>query len=192
MIVDVAVRTVDGLPIPAGGTVLSIDPVHSSVELDVRHLTIARVRGRFGSFAGTIHVEDEPERSWAEVSIDAASIDTGDPTRDGHLRSADFLDTERHPKIEFRSTGLRRWEKSLFDVIGDLSMHGVTREVVVACDYRGMTADPWGNQRVILTARTEIDRGGWGLDWNQPVETGGVLVGPQVSIEAEIQALPLR
>jgi polyisoprenoid-binding protein YceI len=153
---------------------------------------IAKVTGRFRTFSGTIHVEPDPEQSWAEVTVDAASIDTGDPQRDGHLRSADFLDAERFPTIEFRSTGLRREHGKAFDVTGDLTMHGVTRSVTVACEYQGLATDPWGNQRLALTAHTEIDRGEWGLTWNQALETGGVLVGSQVTIQAEIQAIPER
>jgi polyisoprenoid-binding protein YceI len=191
MILDEATRIVDGMPVPAPGT-LAIDPVHSSIGFHVRHLMIAKVTGRFRTFSGTIHVEPDPEQSWAEVTVDAASIDTGDPQRDGHLRSADFLDAERFPTIEFRSTGLRREHGKAIDVTGDLTMHGVTRSVTVACEYQGLATDPWGNQRLALTAHTEIDRGEWGLTWNQALETGGVLVGSQVTIQAEIQAIPER
>ena len=191
MIVDEAARIIDGMPVPAPG-ILTIDPVHSSIGFHVRHLMIAKVTGRFRTFSGTIHVEPDPEQSWAEVSIDAASIDTADPQRDQHLRSADFLDAERFPMIEFRSTGLRRKQGKAFDVAGDLMMHGVTRSVAVACEYQGLATDPWGNQRLVVTAGTEIDRGDWGLTWNQALETGGVLVGSQVTIQAEIQAIPER
>jgi polyisoprenoid-binding protein YceI len=191
MIVDEAARVIDGMPVPAAG-ILTIDPAHSSIGFHVRHLMIAKVTGRFTTFSGTIHVEADPEQSWAEVSIDAASIDTADPQRDQHLRSADFLDAEQFPTIEFRSTGLRRKQGKAFDVAGDLTMHGVTRSVAVACEYQGIAADPWGNQRAVISARTEINRGDWGLTWNQALESGGVLVGSQITIQAEIQAIPQR
>lgn len=192
MLVDTAVRTVEGVPVPAAGTTLVFDPAHSSIEVVVRHLMIAKVRGTFGSFSGTIHVEEDPETSTADVTIEAASINTGDATRDEHLRSADFLDVERFPKLEFHSTGMRRKDRCRFDVSGDLTLHGVTREVLVACEYQGLTTDPWGNQRVVLSAEAEIDRTEFGLNWNQALETGGVLVGQQVKVTAEIQAVPHR
>ena len=191
MIVDEAARIIDGMPVPAPG-ILTIDPVHSSIGFHVRHLMIAKVTGRFRTFSGTIHVEPDPEQSWAEVSIDAASIDTADPQRDQHLRSADFLDAEQFSTIEFRSTGLRRKGGKAFDVTGDLTMHGITKSVAVACEYQGIAADPWGNQRAVIVAHTEINRGDWGLTWNQALETGGVLLGTQITIQAEIQAVPQR
>jgi polyisoprenoid-binding protein YceI len=191
VIVDEAARIIDGMPVPAPG-ILTIDPVHSSIGFHVRHLMIAKVTGRFRTFSGTIHVEADPEQSWAEVSIDAASIDTADPQRDQHLRSADFLDAEQFSTIEFRSTGLRRKGGKAFDVTGDLTMHGITKSVAVACEYQGIAADPWGNQRAVIVAHTEINRGDWGLTWNQALETGGVLLGTQITIQAEIQAVPQR
>jgi polyisoprenoid-binding protein YceI len=191
VIVDEAARIIDGMPVPAPG-ILTIDPVHSSIGFHVRHLMIAKVTGRFRTFSGTIHVEADPEQSWAEVTIDAASIDTADPQRDQHLRSADFLDAEQFSTIEFRSTGLRRKGGKAFDVTGDLTMHGITKSVAVACEYQGIAADPWGNQRAVIVAHTEINRGDWGLTWNQALETGGVLLGTQITIQAEIQAVPQR
>ena len=123
MIVDEAARIIDGMPVPAAG-ILTIDPAHSSIGFHVRHLMIAKVTGRFRTFSGTIHVEPDPEQSGAEV-----------------------LDAERFPTIEFRSTGLRRKHGKAFDVAGDLTMHGLTKSVAVACEYQGIAADPWGNRR---------------------------------------------
>lgn len=181
-------RTVDGLPIPAPG-VLVVDPAHSSIDAVVRHLVIARVRGRFTSFGGLVHVAEEPEHSWAEVSIDAASIDTGEPDRDEHLRSADFLDVKRYPTIEFKTTFLSRTGRGRFQAGGDLTMRGSTHPVVVECEYRGLATDPQGNERLVLTAESEIDRTRWGLNWNQALETGGVLVSAEVQVQAQIQAV---
>jgi polyisoprenoid-binding protein YceI len=185
---EVERRSVDGVPIPAPGT-LVIDPAHSSIEAVVRHLMIAKVKGRFRSFAGRIHVAEDWRQSWAEVSIDAASIDTGDEQRDEHLRSADFLDVKRYPTIEFKTTFLSKTGTTTFEVGGDLTMRGQTHPVTVSCEYKGVTTDPWGHERVVIAARAEIDRDRWGLNWNQALETGGVLVSREVQVEAEIQAV---
>jgi polyisoprenoid-binding protein YceI len=181
-------RTVDGLPIPAPG-VLVVDAAHSSVEAVVRHLVIAKVKGRFTSFSGLIHVAEDPMQSWAEVTIDAASIDTGEPQRDEHLRSADFLDVKRYPTIEFKTTFLTKTGRARFQAGGDLTMRGQTHPVSVECEYKGLATDPWGNERLILTAESELDRTRWGLTWNGALETGGVLVSAQVQVQAEIQAV---
>ncbi|HEY2665553.1 MAG TPA: YceI family protein [Actinomycetota bacterium] len=181
-------RTVDGLPIPAPG-VLAVDPAHSSIEAVVRHLVIAKVRGRFTSFGGLVHVAEDPMQSWAEVTIDAASIDTGEPDRDEHLRSADFLDVKRYPTIEFRTTFLSKTGRGRFQSGGDLTMRGSTHPVVVECEYRGLATDLQGNERLVLTAESEIDRTRWGLTWNQALETGGVVVSAEVQVQAEIQAV---
>jgi polyisoprenoid-binding protein YceI len=181
-------RTVDGLPIPAPG-VLAVDPAHSSIEAVVRHLVIAKVRGRFTSFGGLVHVAEDPMQSWAEVTIDAASIDTGEPDRDEHLRSADFLDVKRYPTIEFRTTFLSKTGRGRFQAGGDLTMRGSTHPVVVECEYRGLATDLQGNERLVLTAESEIDRTRWGLTWNQALEAGGVVVSAEVQVQAEIQAV---
>ena len=181
-------RTVDGLPIPAPG-VLDIDPAHSSIEAIVRHLVIARVKGRFLSYSGLVHVVEDPLQSWAEVTIDAASIDTGEPQRDEHLRSADFLDVKRYPTIDFKTTFLSKTGRGKFQAGGDLTMRGQTHPVSVDCEYKGIVTDPWGNERLILTAESEFDRTRWGLNWNQALEAGGVVVSAEVHVQAEIQAV---
>lgn len=181
-------RTVDGAEIPAAGT-WEIDRAHSTVAFSVRHLMVAKVRGRFGEFAGTIHVAEDPAESWVDVSIDAASIDTRDEKRDAHLRSQDFFDVESFPTVTFRSTELRKTGTSSFDLAGDLSIRGITRPVVLATEFDGLAADPWGNTRAVFTAETEIDREAFGLTWNQALETGGVLVGKQIKIQIELEAV---
>jgi polyisoprenoid-binding protein YceI len=151
------------------------------------------VRGRFKSFSGTVHVDERsPDKSRVEVSIDAASIDTGVADRDAHLRSADFLDVEQHPHLTFRSTrveGTHRTEGERFTVTGDLEIRGKAIPVTLDATFEGVGKDPWGKQRAGFTARTEIDRREWGLRWNQALETGGVLVGHSVKIEVEAQAV---
>ena len=165
-----------------------IDPSHSQVGFSVRYLGLSRVRGRFEDFSGTITTGDEPTDTSIDATIAAASINTGEPKRDEHLRAADFLDAERYPTIEFRSTGLRG-DGGHWAVEGDLTLHGVTRRVVLDAEVEGAGADPFGNTRIAFTGRTEIDRGDFGLNWNQALETGGVLVGRKITIDLEIQAL---
>jgi polyisoprenoid-binding protein YceI len=134
-------------------------------------------------------VADDPAASSVEVTIDAASIDTGDATRDGHLRSADFLDVEGHPSLTFTSTGVRAAGSGRWAVDGDLTVRGVTRTVVLDVELEGVAADPWGGERAVFSASTEIDREDFGLVWNQALEGGGVLVGRKVKIEIEAEAV---
>ena len=180
------VLTIDGVDIPSGTWV--IDPSHSQVGFSVRYLGLSRVRGRFEDFAGTITIGSEPADTAIEATIQAASITTGEPKRDEHLRAADFLDVAVHPTIEFRSTAVQR-RNGHWVVEGELALHGVRRRVVLEADVEGAGADPFGNSRVAFSGRTEIDRGDFGLNWNQALETGGVLVGRKVTIDLEIQAV---
>lgn len=167
----------------------SIDPAHTTVEFIVRHMMIAKVRGRFTAVAGTIEVpEGGNVPSAVDVTIDAGSIDTREEQRDGHLRSADFLDTQTYGQITFRSTGIEGSGET-FRVRGDLTVHGTTREVVLETTFEGRGSDPWGNQRIGFEARTAISRKEFGLGWNQALETGGVLVGDEVRIELNVEAI---
>ena len=171
-------------------TTWNIDSSHSSVNFTVRHMVFAKVRGRFGSFAGTIEGDlEDPTQARVAVDIDAGSIDTGTAERDQHLRSADFFDTESFPRLRFASTRVERVADERYRVHGDLTIRDVTREVVLEVEYGGRGADPWGNQRVGFTAQAAIDRSDFGLRWNQVLETGGVLVGDRITIELEIQAV---
>jgi polyisoprenoid-binding protein YceI len=171
--------------LPAPGD-WSVDVSHTEVGFSVRHLGLAKVRGRFRTFEGTVRVADDPAASSVEVSIDVASIDSRDEGRDNHLRSADFFDVEHHPTITFRSTGVRaagdRW---LVD--GDLTIRGVTRPVVLDATFEGIGGDPWGGSRAAFSATTEIDREDWGLTWNAAIEGGGFVVGKKVKIELEVE-----
>jgi polyisoprenoid-binding protein YceI len=167
----------------------SIDPMHSNIAFNVRHLVITKVHGRFTEWNGSL-VLGGPDYadSKVEFTIDAASIDTREPQRDAHLRSADFFDVEKYPTIEFKSRRVETAGEDRYRVIGDLTIHGVTREVVLDVEEGGRARDPWGNDRVGFTAKTSIDRGDFGLTWNQALETGGVVVGDKVQIELEIEA----
>ena len=180
-------RVVNGVEVPPAGT-YEIDQSHSMVEFVSRYLMMTKVRGRFTRFSGTVKIADEPLQSSVDVTVQAASVDTGDERRDQHLKSPDFLDVERYPTLEFRSTRLEpngeHWRLE-----GDLTVRGVTRPVAFDVEYDGAGKDPWGNTRLAFSATTEVDREAWGLTWNQALETGGVLVGRKVLIELAIQAL---
>ncbi len=170
-----------------------IDPVHSTIEFAVKHMMFTTVRGRFKSFKGTINADEkDPDRSTVTVEIDANSIDTGVGDRDAHLKSPDFLDVENHPTITFRSKrvqGAAAKEGDKFKVTGDLTIRGKTIEVTLDAKYEGRGKDPWGKERAGATATGEIDRRQWGLQWNQALETGGVLVGNAVKFEIDVQAV---
>lgn len=174
-------------------TIWEIDPAHTTIEFAVKHMMFTTVRGRFKSFSGTVRVDERnPDLSGVDVDIDAASIDTGVADRDAHLRSADFLDVEKHPRITFRSTdvkGAHAKEGERFRIIGDLEIRGQAMPVTLEVTFEGLGKDPWGKQRSGFAARTEIDRREWGLKWNQALEAGGVLVANSVKIEIEAQAV---
>jgi polyisoprenoid-binding protein YceI len=174
------------LTLPATGT-WTIDPTHTTVGFSARHLMAAKVRGSFKAFSGSISIADSPESSSVAVSIDAASIDTGVEDRDNHLRSADFLDVESFPTLEFMSTAVRPVAEG-YEVAGDLTIRGASRPVILSMEYAGVMADPWGNEKAIFSAATTINREDFGLTWNAPLEAGGWLVGKEVRIEIEVQA----
>jgi polyisoprenoid-binding protein YceI len=175
----------------SGIATLRIDPAHTQAEFEVKHMMFARVRGSFRAVEGTIHLapEDAIENSRVEATIEAASIDTGEDKRDEHLRSADFFDVERHPELRFESSSVRRADDGDLLVTGGLTIRGETREVELEVEETGRGTDPWGNERVGFTATTKIDRREFGLEWNQALETGGVLVGHEIRITLEIQAV---
>jgi polyisoprenoid-binding protein YceI len=177
----------------AGKTVWQLDPAHTTIEFAVKHMMFTTVRGRFKSFSGTVTVDEQsPDGSRVEVTIEAASIDTGVADRDAHLRSADFLDVEHHPSLVFRSTGVEgahKKEGDRFQVTGDLEIRGKAMPVRLEATFEGFGKDPWGKLRSGFTARAELDRREWGLRWNQALETGGVLVGHSVKIEIDAQAV---
>jgi polyisoprenoid-binding protein YceI len=181
-------RTVDGLDVPVAGS-YQLDLSHSSVNLSVRHMMVSKTKGRFADFAGTVTIAEDPLDSSVEVTIQAASIDTRDEARDGHLRSPDFFDVDGHPVISYRSTKVTPAGKSTWAVDGDLTVRGVTKPVPLVVSFEGGAADPWGNARIGFEAHTELDREDFGLTWNQALETGGVLVGKSVKIDIEAEAV---
>jgi polyisoprenoid-binding protein YceI len=167
-----------------------IDSSHSSVHFSVRHLVIAKVRGSFGRWTGTVLVPDgDFSKATVDVTIDASSIDTGVEQRDAHLKSPDFFDVAQFPELRFVGKRVQPHAGADIDVIGDLTIKGITREVTLRVEQLGEAKDPWGNLRAAFSAQTSIDRKDFGLTWNQVLETGGVMVGDRVQIEAEIQAV---
>lgn len=166
----------------------NFDPVHSHVGFSVRHLMISKVNGYFKVWSGTLITDEaDPAASRVEVEIDAASIDTRDPQRDEHLRSADFLDVAKYPKITFRSTKVIKKDEEHFDVTGLLTIHGESKTVALDTEFAGRRKDPWGGERAGFSAKTTIDRQEFGLKFNMPLEGGGVLVGDKVTITLEIE-----
>ncbi|MGH9281890.1 MAG: YceI family protein [Acidimicrobiales bacterium] len=183
-----ATRTVGGQDLPAAGTWI-IDPSHSSVEVVARHMMISKVRGHFSRFEGVIQVGDDPAESSVELTVDAASIGTADERRDGHLRSADFLDVERYPELRFRSTRVEPARPGHWRVTGDLTIRDVTRPVEFDGVLEGV-GHAYGGPRLVVSGQLEVDREEFGLTWNVALETGGVLVGRQMKVELNIQATP--
>lgn len=176
------------LTAPAGTTVWKLDPTHAHVEFAVRHLMISTVRGHFTEVDGTLRLEgDDVSDAQLEVEIGAASVDTRLEQRDEHLRSADFLDAEQFPTLTFTGTSARRIAKDRLEVTGDLTIRGITREVVLAVTEHGTVSDPWGSRRAGYGATTTINRQDFGLMWNQALETGGLLVGNEVKITLEAE-----
>ena len=173
--------------VPVAGT-WQIDRSHTSAEFVARHLMIAKVRGRFTDVDGTIEIGEVPEQSFAHVTIQAASVSTDDENRDAHLRSPDFLDVERFPTLEFRSTAVTH-EGSRWLVVGDLTIRDVTRSVELEVEFDGAATDPYGNRRIAFSASTHVNREDFGLTWNATLETGGVVVGPKVRIELNVEAI---
>jgi polyisoprenoid-binding protein YceI len=168
----------------------NLDPVHSTIGFSVRHLMISKVHGRFTTWTGTLVTDEQnPSASRVEVEIEAASIDTKEPKRDEHLRSADFLDVAKFPKLTFKSTRVEKISDQEYKVVGDLTIHGVTKQVVLETEYAGRTKDPWGGERAGFSAKTSVDRKDFGLAFNMVLEGGGLMVGDKVEITLDAQAV---
>jgi len=167
----------------------NIDAAHSVAEFKVKHMMISNVKGQFTGVSGSLRLdEDDVINSKIEASVDAASIQTGDAQRDSHLKSADFFDAEKFPTLSFKSAAIRRKGECELEVTGELTIHGVTRTVMFAVE--GPTApgkDPWGNTRIGISAIARINRKDYGLTWNAALETGGILVGDEVTIALDVQ-----
>ena len=167
---------------------LAIDRSHSEVGFQVRHL-LSKVRGRFNEFDGTIEFDEaNPASSRVDVTIHARSIDTGEPDRDTHLRNADFFDVEKYPVLTFTSKSVTPRGENSYDVVGDLTIHGITRQITLPASFLGAAQDPWGNTKLVFEADLTLNRKDFGLTWNAALETGGFLVGDEVKVSLAIQA----
>ena len=167
-----------------------VDPNHSQISFSAKHMGIFTVRGQFKNFDIDFdYDENDPENTTLEARLRAASIDTGNEQRDGHLRSADFFDAENHPEIVFRSTGVQQIDSETGKLYGELTIQDKTRKVALDV-LRGATAtSPWGQTATGFAARTKIKRSEWGLTWNQALETGGVLVSDEIELAIELEAI---
>ena len=168
----------------------NIDPSHSRLGFTVRHMGFSKVRGSFEQFEGTIHLDpDDLSTLEAETTVQTQSITTNEADRDEHLRSADFFEIETYPAITFKSTEVRDVSGNSFALVGELTIHGETQTVELEGEYQGTGTDPWGGTRVAFEASTQINRKDYGLNWNQVLEAGGVLVSEKVDITLEVQAV---
>jgi polyisoprenoid-binding protein YceI len=166
----------------------TIDPSHSEVGFSVRHLMVSKVKGSFKTFEGAVTIADDLLDSHVEATIDATSVDTRDEGRDNHLRSSDFFNVDQHPQIKFTSTSLRSSGRD-YVLSGDLTIHGVTRPVELDLEFNGVSGDPWGGTRVGFSASTEINRSDYGIEFNIPLDGGGVVVGDRIKITLEVEAV---
>jgi polyisoprenoid-binding protein YceI len=168
----------------------NIDPTHSHIEFSIRHLMISSVKGRFGEFTGTVQVDPAaPTAAKVDLTIQVASIDTRQADRDAHLKSPDFFDVATYPTIVFKSKSLKGDPTGDFTLVGELTMHGVTKPVELAATAEGRGKDPWGNERAGFSATTKVDRREFGLVWNQALETGGVAVGHEVKVSLDLEVV---
>ena len=172
----------------AVATAWNVDSSHSHVEFAVRHLMIATVKGRFGEVSGTLHGgDDDPANASIELTIPAVSIDTREAQRDTHLRSADFFEAEKYPAIQFRSTRIAKAGAGRLHVEGNLTIRDITKPITLTVEAGGRARDPWGGERVAYSTSTKINRKDFGLTWNQALEAGGVVVGDEVKVSAELE-----
>jgi polyisoprenoid-binding protein YceI len=166
-----------------------IDPVHSYLQFNIRHFVVSKVHGRFTQWGGTIQLDSQqPANSKVEIQIDANSIDTGDARRDGHLKTADFFDTEKYPHITFQSTEVEPVGTNQYRVTGDLTIRDVSKPVTLEVDHGGEVKDPWGNQRGGFSIKGAFDRRDFGLSFNQTLEGGGSALGDKIEMVADLEA----
>lgn len=180
-------RQINGTELPPAGT-WKIDPAHTTAAFVGRHM-LSKTRGIFAEVDGTFTIAENPEESRVEVEIKAASVESKVEQRDQHLKSADFMDVEKYPLITFTSTSVRPGQGNEFQLVGDLTIKDVTREVVLEAEYHGYQADPYGNTVLAASAKTTIEREDFGMTWNVMIEAGSVLVGKKVEIELEVEAV---
>jgi polyisoprenoid-binding protein YceI len=166
----------------------NIDPVHSDISFTIRHLMVSKVRGRFATFEGQIVTTPDPLQSTVTVSVDLSSIDTGNEQRDGHIRSADFFDTEANKTMTFRSTAVRP-KGDDYELDGELTLRGITKPVTFVVEANGFGPDPFGGTRAGFSATGEVSRKDFGVDMDMPLEGGGVVIGDKVKVHVEIEAI---
>ena len=170
-----------------------VDPTHSAVTFQVKHLTISKVNGSFGDVKGTFSFTEGDPASWrAEATIQITSVDTGNQKRDDHLRGEDFFDADQFPTMIFKSTRVEMEDESEGKMYGELTMHGVTHPVVLDLEYNGSVADPWGNDRAGFSVTGKIKRKDWGLTYNAALESGGMVIGDDVKISLEIEGIKAK
>jgi len=167
----------------------TVDPAHSTVGFAVKHLGIATVRGRFEEFEGTLEIGDDLSKARAYGTAQVSSINTDEPARDEHLRSADFFGAESNPELRFESTAIRPLDEDTFEIEGDLTMNGVTNRVKLAAEFLGAETDPWGNERVGIEVIGQVKRGDWNMTFNQALGSGNLLVGEKVTLSLDISAV---
>jgi len=166
----------------------AIDPTHSEIGFKVKHMMFTNVSGKFTQFEATIENEDDAfETSKIDFSADVNSVDTANSDRDNHLRSADFFDVENFAKLTFKSTAIQKTNEGLYQINGDLTIKDVTKNIALEAEYSGLMKDPWGNTKIGLSLNGKINRKDFGLTWNAALETGGVLVGEDIKLAAEVQ-----
>jgi polyisoprenoid-binding protein YceI len=180
-------RTVDGTVLPAAGT-WDIDPGHADVAFTGRHFMVTKVRGRFTDVRGSVTIAEDMSASSVDVVIGMASVESGNATRDEHLRSEELFDVERFPEATFRSVAVD-WHGDSGTVHGDLTIHGVTRRVPLEVTFEGYVRDPWGGDRAIFSAHTQVNREDFGVTWNVALEAGGVLVSKDIRISIDIETV---
>jgi polyisoprenoid-binding protein YceI len=173
-------------------TTWTIDASHSGIHFSVRHLVIAKVRGKFTGFSGTLELDEaDLTKSKVDVEIDVATVNTADEKRDAHLRSGDFFESEKFPKATFKSKSITK-SGDEYVVKGDFSVHGVTKEIDLHATFEGKGKDPWGGERAAFQAKTSINREDYGMKFNMPLEGGGVVVGTKIELEIEVEAVKAK
>jgi polyisoprenoid-binding protein YceI len=177
------------VPSPAATATWQIDPAHTAAGFSVRHLMIATVRGQFKGVTGAVLWDDQDiNNSTVDVTIDANTVDTGEPKRDADLKSANFFDVKNYPTITFKSTKIEKISAGKMKVAGNLTIHGVTKQVVLDVEGpSGAVKDPWGNTRVALNASTTVNRLDYGVKWNAKMDSGGMVVGDDVNINIDLE-----
>jgi len=180
-------RTVAGHVLPAPGT-WDIDPGHTDLSFVGRHFMVTKVRGRFTGVTGAVEIAEDLADSRVDVTIDMTTVESGSAVRDEHIKSAELFDVEQFPQATFRSTNVE-WSGASGTVHGDLTIHGVTKQVPLQVAFEGYARDPWGGDRAIFSARTKVNREDFGITWNMAVETGGVLVSKEIQIEIDLETV---